>query len=427
MRTPQALVLTLLTTLASTSVGACSHKKTDGGERSVSDAASPPVVISEDASTGSAMTDGGLAGRPRTTSWSIAGSNLDAQIADRVRRNESDADKQAFLVDLYLERGDFLANVDDYEKAAAIGAQVVKSYPTNGIAHLTHAATLGAFHEFAAQAAELDEAAKLKAPPARVASARISLLMAQGRYDDAQKALGTVDEHSSPTALVIAASLAGRMQKADESERLFERARAAIVDVSPFMVAWMDFQRASLLDARGMEKQGRAYYLEALEAIPVYVHAAVHAASTDSPERAIERLEPLRTVTTDPELFAALADAHKRAKHDAEAKKAADAARARYEVLLAKHPAAYADHAARFYLGSGNDPKKALELAEKNAKLRPTEEAIDLWMGAAAAAQRKDRICASATAMKQLAYASEQRKRLAAAASQDCPDGGGAK
>jgi hypothetical protein len=176
------------------------------------------------------------------------------------------------------------------------------------------------------------------------------------------------------------------------------------------------------LESQGKETAARAYYIEALQAIPVYVHAAVHLATTDPPDRALARLEPLRSLTTDPDVLAALADAHRRAKHDAEAKKLTDEARARYDELVAKHPEAYRDHAARFFLGAGNDSKKALALAEKNAQLRPTEEAIDLWMGAATAANDKAQICASAIAMKQLRWASETRKRLAAAASNGCSD-----
>ncbi len=420
-RRAPSLVLALLATLAATSVAACTTKKTDGGVSSVPDAAPPPVAISAQASPPDAAV---APGRPRTTSWSIAGSNLDGQIADPLRRSQPGVEEQSFLAQLYLERGNFLANVDDYEKAEAIGAKLDKSQPTKALAHLTHAAALGALHKFEAQAKALDEAVALKAPPESVIGARVSLLMARGNYDEAGKVLAPLGDSRSPTPIMTSAVLAGRMQKHDESERLFERARAAFIDVSPFPVAWMYFQHGSLLEARGMEKEARAYYLEALEAIPVYVHAAVHVATTDPPERAVERLEALRSVTTDPELLAALADAHRRAKHEPEAKKATEAARARYEELLTKHPEAYADHAARFYLGSGSDPKKALEHAEKNARLRPTEEAIDLWMAAAAAAQRKDQICASAIAMKQVAYASETRKRLAAAASRDCPDAG---
>ena len=184
----------------------------------------------------------------------------------------------------------------------------------------------------------------------------------------------------------------------------------------------MDFQHGLLLEARGKESQARLHYAEALEAIPDYVHAAVHLAATDKPEDAITRLEALRKKSTDPDILVALADAYKKTKKDVEAKELTEKAKTTYESLVAKHPEAYRDHAARFYLGAGNDSKKALELAEKNAALRPTEEAIDLWMATAAGAERKDAVCKSAAAMNKLRWASESRKRLAAAALNACPD-----
>jgi tetratricopeptide (TPR) repeat protein len=385
---------------------------------SANSAAPPPVVVSEDSGGGT----GSRTKRPVSTSWSIAGHNLDAEIKDRVKRAYTDPDQVMYLVELYLTRGQTLANVEDYEKAQAAAEAVVKSYPKSGVAHLALALSLGAFHQFDAESKELDEAAKLGAPAQNVAGARVALLEAIGKYDEAQTLMTPIDDRSKATAMVTAAVLAAHMQKTDESERLFEKARTTFVDVSPFPIAWMDFQRGMLLEAAGKEKEARSYYLEALEAIPVYTHAAVHASITDPPDRAIARLEAQKAVTTDPDVLAALADAHKRAKHDDEAKKATEAARARYDELLAKHPDAYRDHAARFYLGAGNDTKKALDYAEKNAKLRPTEEAIDLWMAAATAANDKPQICASAVAMKGLRYASETRKRLAAAASNGCPE-----
>ena len=88
---------------------------------------------------------------------------------------------------------------------------------------------------------------------------------------------------------------------------------------------------------------------------------------------------------------------------------------------MKKYPEAYRDHAARFYLRAGNDPKKALDYAEKNAQLRTTEEAIDLWMAAAAATNQKDQMCASAAAMSKLRWLSAERKRLATATLNSCP------
>jgi tetratricopeptide (TPR) repeat protein len=409
------LVLALCTALVGTACKKDPQGSDEGGVSSGKPAAPPPVVVLEDSGVKGAR-------RPVSTSWAIAGHNLDAEIKDRVKRAYTEPDQASYLVALYVTRGQTLANVEDYEKAEIVAADLVKSSPKNGIAHLAHALTLGALHKFDADDLELDEAARLGAPAERVASARVALYEATGKYDEALKLMPPVTDHSKAPAIVTAAVLATHMQKTDEAEALFEKARTAFVDVTPFPIAWMDFQRGALLEAAGKEKEARGYYLEALEAIPVYAHAAVHAAITDAPDRAITRLESVKAVSSDPDVLAALADAHKRAKHDAEAKKAVEAARVRYEELLVKHPEAYRDHAARFYLAAGNDSKKALDLADKNAKLRPTEEAIDLWMAAATAANDKPAICASANAMKQLRYASEPRKRLAAAASNGCPD-----
>lgn len=414
---PATLVLSLLA-LASCGKKA-PNETTDGGVSAQS--ASPPVAVNA-APSPPPQTDSGIGVRLSTTSWNIAGGNLDADIADRTRRAKPDSENRLHLVELLLARAQYLASVEDYERADELAAKMVAEDPKSHHAHFGRALAHAALHRFDAALKALDEAAKLGAPAERVASSRASILIALGRYDEAEKLTPPVTDKGSPVALISAAVLAGRMQKHDESDRLFETARSRIVDVSPFLVAWMDFERGSLLEERGKEMQARAYHAEAVEKIPVYVHAAVHLATTDPPDQAIARLEELKKTSSDADILAALADAYGRVKNETEAKRVTDLARARYNALVAKHPEAYGDHAARFWLRAGNDPKKALELAEKNAQLRATEETIDLWMAAAAAAGRKEQICASAAAMKKLRWASEQRKRLAAAALNACPD-----
>ena len=61
-------------------------------------------------------------------------------------------------------------------------------------------------------------------------------------------------------------------------------------------------------------------------------------------------------------------------------------ARDGFESLLAKHPLAFADHGAEFYLGSGDDPRRALELARLNLANRPTLRAFEQAVAAARAA-----------------------------------------
>ena len=47
-----------------------------------------------------------------------------------------------------------------------------------------------------------------------------------------------------------------------------------------------------------------------------------------------------------------------------------------FEELLGKHYLAFADHAAEFYAGSGNDWPRALELARANVANRATRRAV---------------------------------------------------
>jgi hypothetical protein len=57
-----------------------------------------------------------------------------------------------------------------------------------------------------------------------------------------------------------------------------------------------------------------------------------------------------------------------------EAERAATA----YELLLARRPEAYADHAAAFFTGVGNRPQLAVDLASANWNLRDTPRSRSL-------------------------------------------------
>ena len=60
-------------------------------------------------------------------------------------------------------------------------------------------------------------------------------------------------------------------------------------------------------------------------------------------------------------------------------------AAARYDELLARHPEAFADHAAEFWLQSGTDPDRALSLATMNLEVRRTPRARELLSRATSA------------------------------------------
>src|SRR5262245_38825005 len=89
-------------------IGACTKK-------------APPVVESD---------AGGLhSKRPSTTSWSIAGPNLDGQIDGRLARDFAKPKEAHALVELLLARGQFVSRIADYERADDIAKRVAQDNP----------------------------------------------------------------------------------------------------------------------------------------------------------------------------------------------------------------------------------------------------------------------------------------------------------
>jgi hypothetical protein len=78
----------------------------------------------------------------------------------------------------------------------------------------------------------------------------------------------------------------------------------------------------------------------------------------------------------DPEVRWRLADVLIAQERFEEARTQLDAARLGFEQLLGRHRLAFADHAAEFYAGTGDDCRRALELARANVANRPTRQAI---------------------------------------------------
>ncbi len=158
-------------------------------------------------------------------------------------------------------------------------------------------------------------------------------------------------------------------------------------------MAWTEFQRGQLWERQGQPTKAISYYRAATERLPEYAVAQAHlagllAAEGDRPQ-AIERLREVTKTATDPEFVGQLAGLLEEAGQHDEAAKLKAQATAGFEKLLARHPAAFADHAARFYLGPGANPKRAFELAELNLEGRQSPDAFDLGLTAALEAGRQ--------------------------------------
>jgi hypothetical protein len=121
------------------------------------------------------------------------------------------------------------------------------------------------------------------------------------------------------------------------------------------------------------------WYQRAIAYVPGYVKARVHLAEIYASEGGTVHAESLlrpALSSRDPEVRWRLADVLGAQARVDEAREQLDAARSGFEELLQRHLLAFADHAAEFYAGSGNDCPRALELARVNVANRPTRRAV---------------------------------------------------
>jgi hypothetical protein len=358
---------------------------------------------------------------PVVTDSSIALGNLDSQIDGtklRVARDPRDISAQAALVSLLSMRGQYTGKIADYDAADALSAEMLAKEPKSGAAHLARASTAATFHRFTEALSELDKAAALKENKTTIDDARASVYLAQGRYGELLPLIAHYSE-TDAFAQMTQGVVASETLRDDAALMHFDQAIAVYRDVSPFAVAQIDFQRATWLSRKGDKAQARLYFEEAAHIVPTYAHAAVHLAALSTAEEAVVILKPLLKTSDDPEVEVAYADALRQTGDAAGARTYADTAKSHYEALLAKHPEAFWDHAATFYLGIGKDPARAAELAKKNAVLRNTDASLTLWLAAAQTGAPAD-ICDAAAAVAALPYASSELKANAERAKQTC-------
>jgi tetratricopeptide (TPR) repeat protein len=365
---------------------------------------------------------------PKTTSGAIAIANLSAQIAGleaAVKADPKAAGQGSELIDLLLLRGEILGLVGDYERALGLAEELVKAAPEKAIAYLARAQARAALHLFDGAAADLDEATRRGAHVSRTRGVRASILGAVGRFDEAL-ALRREAREARPMLSTISAeaALLAAMGRTEEAARLFEEAPKRHRDVSPFPLAQLDFQEGLMWERAGERARARELFEAACERLPAYAHAVSHLAAMEPYARAIELLRPVVERSDNPEYATQLSELLRRRGEAGEADALLDQSKARWNALTEKFPEAFADHAARFWLGPGGDRAKALGLAKRNAALRKTEEAFDLMLSAALAAGSEESACEAANEGVKLPYASEVFRSMATRVAAKCPDGG---
>lgn len=329
---------------------------------------------------GSASVQAATCGAPHgTTAGTIAIANLDAQL----QRLPQDATR----VDPLLERARFLADAGALAQAVAL-AERAPPTPDN---LLRRARAHAAAHRFAQADTDLRQAMGAGADPDLVRRLRQSLRVATG---DARSVLPTLEAqalaqpgYAAHAAVAVADAELGRHAAADAA---YAHATAAVDTTSPFPYAWLAFARGVLWSEQvGDAARGERFYAQALACLPDFAQANLHMAELEvargayAPAQA--RLQRILARGAEPEALALLGRIQLLRGQPVRAVRTIVAARDRFERLLAREPLAYADHAAEFYLGVGNDPARAWQLALMNLANRQTSRAITLANRAAQA------------------------------------------
>jgi len=332
----------------------------------------------------------------RTTHPDIALRNLDHQI-EQVRRvvgaRPNDADAVGKLIDHLLNRVQFRGSYSDFDEALAITEQLLQTLPDDPEAGLARARILERLHRFDEANDLLDDVqARIDpSPPSResrswlqsIEQARIRITLARGRpeavIDTLRRRASEGPGFGTLTQLAFALEALGHI---DEAERSYLAALEFWDQITPFPIAWMAFQRGELHVGHD-DARAAVHYQRALDYLPAYIAPRVHLAElrADSGDLdgAITLLTAIAGSSEDPEVDSRLAECLMAAGR----REAATPAQ--------RHPLAFLDHIAEFWLGAGDDPEQAWIHAQRHLANGASDRALGLAIDAAAAARRPER------------------------------------
>lgn len=288
----------------------------------------------------------------------------------------------------------FAGDLAAFDRLETMADAFTRARPEPARAAMINAQVACSTHRFAHAGVALERARACGAPAAD--TERLALAIDQATGENLRAVLAARRQRAAkPGAwaeLLPLGALLADLGEFDEAESIYLRALHEYPDVSPFALAWACFQLGVLWGECIPSPDGQRaaqWYRSAIDYLPCYVKARVHLSETcldeGDPAAARALLEPALS-SGDPEVHWRLADVAVAMNHQAQAHGHLQAARDGFEALLARHPLAFADHGAEFYLGSGNDARRALELAQLNRANRPTLRAFEQAHAAALAA-----------------------------------------
>lgn len=306
------------------------------------------------------------------------------------RRIERHASDDAVVIPLLLDRAAIRGRLEDYQRAMRDSAAFVEAAPRDATAWQLRVQVLLRVHDFAGARTALDTLAKLTYPTVLV---ELETVLADATGDH-ERALVSREqlakELPSAQRLTLWAATLAQAGRFDEAIALVPKAAAAVRDNPPQLIAWLLFQWGRIYELKGELATARELFAAAHARLPGYVEATAHLAQaqlgTGNTGAAKQLVDAALVENRHPELLALAVQLGR--------DELADEARTEWERYVKALPLAFADHAARFYLGVGRDPKRALELARINHRNRDTRDARALVVEAALAANDTAAACA---------------------------------
>lgn len=338
----------------------------------------------------------------RYTSGRIAVADLSATIDSFERRHAEEAVFEDLLAlsKLLFLRGDLLGRIVDHDRGESAATEAVLLVPDAATGIFIRARLASRFHRFKEASAMLDEALAAGYAKDEVDSERASLLQATGHYEDALFLRQRLAKHEP--GIHTFGALASLLAEMDQWAAA-EARHAAALDVdactSPLPCGQLLFEWGVSAMRRGDLERAETVFAELDTILPQHVpgrgHRSEVALALRQFDLALKLIEPLLGISDDPEYRATYAEVLEAGGDREAAEREAELAATAYDRLLERRPEAFADHAAAFFIGIGNRPQFAVDLARANWMLRDTPRSRRLlglalqkaqqpsWMGAA--------------------------------------------
>ena len=304
---------------------------------------------------------------------------LEAQIeALRVR-----PEAEVQIINMLMARAAITQQLDDYVEALDRTKALVAKYPDKAAVWKLRVPALSRAHKFTEARAALAKLAAVKGDQSDIDDLTATLDEATGHPERAtayrESTAKTLIRPETLTMLAAHLALRGKLAEAAD---LIPKAAEAAHDNSAVLFSWLYFQWGRIWELKGELARAKAAYAEAHRRMPGYVEATIHLAQLmrESGDDPTNLVAAALMATPHPDLLA-LAGKIEEAKRG-------------WERYVAALPEAFSDHAARFYLGPGKDPLRALALAQANLANRDTPEARSLAIEAALAANAPSEACA---------------------------------